>query len=296
MANLLIVTPMHNEEENVAALAESIAAQTFREFEWWAVDDGSSDGTLTGLQSLADQGRLKFVTKRNDGGLIGGSAYTSWRFGVLSALASPRETPITHVMKLDADVRMASDYLQLVMESFQDSSVRLAGGVITSPGMREQKFHVPGPVKLYTIGAFRALDELPSAIGFDVMDEVVVQKNGGRVVVVPHANFGLARAIGASEGGLHGRYRNGRVCRWTGYYFPYFLLHTARYVIRRPYVFGSFWMLAGYMGAGESPYDRALRVAHRDIQRAKLRDAIRNPMDWFRRAYGRELSQKDAKS
>lgn len=293
MTNVLIVTPMHNEAENVRALARSLALQSFKEFEWWAVDDESNDGTADILNQLSDEGVIRFVSKDNDGGLIGGSAYTSWRFGVKSALLAHRDKPVTHVMKLDADVRLERDYLELVMSSFEDGDVALAGGVISTAGMKEQKFHVPGPVKLYTLEAFNSLGELPSAIGFDVMDEVVVARSGRTVAVNPEAKFALARAIGASEGGLHGRFRNGRVCRWTGYDFPYFLLHCVRYVARRPYVLGSAWMLAGYATAGTGPYAPDLRVTHRNIQRAKLRDAVRNPIDWYARAYGQNTDTKN---
>lgn len=293
MINLLIVTPMHNEEENVRALADCLERQSFRNFEWWAVDDASSDNTLRIVEALNNEGRLKFVTKANDGGLIGGSAYTSWRYGVKAALEYPRKTPITHVMKLDADVRLNADYLERVMNSFFEKNVGLAGGVIVSPGMREQKFHVPGPVKLYSIEAFRSLSILPSAIGFDVMDEVTIQRQGARVLVVAEAKFTLARAIGASEGGLHGRYRNGRVCRWTGYDGIYFLMHCLRYVFRRPFVLGSLWMLVGYARAGVSPYDQDLRDAHRTMQQTKLREAVRNPIKWWQRAYGRGQSARE---
>ncbi|MFE4834877.1 glycosyltransferase [Arthrobacter sp. NPDC056691] len=293
MTNLLIVTPMHNEEDNVRALADCLKGQSFQEFEWWAVDDASDDNTLKLLEVLQSERRLRFVTKTNDGGLIGGSAYTSWRYGVQAAIDSSRETPITHVMKLDADVRLDPDYLSRVIGSFRQQDVGLAGGVIASRGMREQNFHVPGPVKLYTIDAFRLLSVLPSAIGFDVMDEVAIQDQGLRVVVDRQAKFMLSRAIGASEGGLHGRYRNGRVCRWTGYDNAYFLLHCLRYVFRRPFALGSLWMLVGYARAGVGPYSQDLRDAHRRMQKAKLREAVGNPVSWWKKAYGTSSPAKD---
>ena len=84
---------------------------------------------------------------------------------------------------------------------------------------------------------------------------------------------------------MHGRYRNGRMCRWTGYSFPYFLLHCARYAARRPYVVGALAMLWGYARAGRGPYATVLRRGHARMQRAKLGQAIRNPVGFWRRAY-----------
>ncbi|GAA1687115.1 hypothetical protein GCM10009808_00120 [Microbacterium sediminicola] len=278
---LLIVTPMHNEADNVEGLLASLREQAFRDFDWVVVDDGSTDGTSARIAELDTDGLASVVAKTNDGGLIGGSAYTSWRFGVAHALPTK---PYSHVMKLDADVRLAPDYLERIV-ALASGDVGVAGGVIVTSGMAEQKFHVPGPVKLYTADAYRATESMPSAIGFDVLDEVAAHLAGLRTAVDTDARFELARAIGASEGKVHGRYRNGRVCRWTGYSFPYFLVHCARYVARRPYVIGSLAMLWGYIRAGRGPYAPELKKAHARMQRAKLGRALRSPFGFWREAY-----------
>lgn len=282
---LLIVTPMHNEEANVAPLHASLASQTFTSFDWLVVDDGSDDQTAARLSELVDPPRPRVLTKRNDGGLIGGSAYTSWRFGVEAALANDDTRMYTHVMKLDADVRLPPTYLEVVLASMALEGAGIAGGVLVGRGDREQSHHVPGPVKLYTKDAYASLGPLPSAIGFDVMDEICVAAAGMSTSVVKTMAFSVARAIGASEGGIHGRYRNGRVCRWTGYYPPYFLLHAVRYLFRTPRLVGTIAMLIGYLRAGPSPYPRSLREAHSRLQRQKLRSAARAPVRWYRDTY-----------
>lgn len=275
---------MHNEADNVAAIHKSLSHQSCQDFDWVTVDDGSTDGTGQALRSLTGGSLPTVLERQNGGGLIGGSAYGAWRFGVQWALDS-HPSRYTHVMKLDADVLLRPDYLRSVLASMTDG-IAIAGGVIGSRGMREQVHHVPGPVKLYTLAAYRLLGELPSAIGFDVMDEVAVQAKGMRVQVLRTASFKLARAIGASEGGVHGRYRNGRVCRWTGYDPLYFVLHALRYAGRKPYAVGSVAMCIGYLRAGPGPYPAALKNAHKAIQRAKLRAAIRSPLRWVRSTYG----------
>jgi dolichol-phosphate mannosyltransferase len=280
---LLIVTPMRDERANVDGIVATLATQTLRDFAWIVVDDGSTDGTADAVrEALSDfDAPARVLHKPNDGGLIGGSAYTSWRYGVRAGLAGGA---FTHVMKLDADVRLAPDYLQRAT-ALAVGTVGIAGGVIATPGMREQKLHVPGPVKLYSLAAYRATEGMPEAIGFDVLDEMAVAGAGLATRVDPDARFELARPIGASEGRLHGRYRNGRVCRWTGYSFPYFLLHVARYLVRRPFVVGSLAMLWGYARAGRGPYAAELRRAHGRMQRAKLVRAARDPLGFWRSAY-----------
>lgn len=227
---LLIVTPMHNEADNVSGLVANLRAQRFQDFDWVVVDDGSTDGTAERLAEVDTENRATILSKTNDGGLIGGSAYSSFRFGVAHTLA---RKPYSHVMKLDADVRMfPPDYLERVLE-LAHGGVGIAGGVVISKGMVEQKFHVAGAVKLYTAEAYRATESVPTAIGLDVMDEIAAGLAGFETRVDAGARFELARLTGASEGLAHGRYRNGRLSRWTGSWFPpYFLIHCARYLVR----------------------------------------------------------------
>jgi dolichol-phosphate mannosyltransferase len=279
---LLVVTPAHNEEDNIRDLHASLQSQSFTDFHWVVVNDGSSDATGRVLDEIAAEPIPDVVERENGGGLIGGSAYSAWRFGI--AQVDDLAAEYTHVMKLDADVRLPPTYFETVLAA-SSPIVGIMGGVIASQRMREQVHHVPGPVKIYTVDAYLSLGDLPSAIGFDVMDEVAASLAGFETRVVPEARFALARAIGASEGGIHGRFRNGRMCRWTGYWFPYFLLHALRYVARRPYVLGAVAMLIGYARATASPYSEALRNEHRALQVRKLRDASRNPVAWVNRTY-----------
>ena len=278
---LLIVTPMHNEADNISGLVATLRAQRFQNFDWVAVDDGSTDGTAERLAEVDPGDLAMVVSKTNDGGLIGGSAFSAWRFGVEKAL--PRRQ-YSHVMKLDADVRLAPDYLERVMELAR-GGVGITGGVSVSKGMKDQKFHVMGAVKMYTMEAYRATESMPTSIGFDILDEVAASLRGIETRVDTGAHFELARYTGASEGLLHGRYRNGRGCRWTGYWFPYFLIHCGRFLVRRPYVIGSFAMLWGYLSAGSGPYSKGLKKGHARIQRAKLARAVRNPLKFWREAY-----------
>jgi len=279
---LLIVTPMYNEVDNVEGLLACLQAQRYRDFDWVVVDDGSTDGTADRLAEVDTEKFAKVLSKTNDGGLISGSEFRSWRFGVERALS---QKPYSHVMKLDADARLAPDYLERIV-ALASGPVGVAGGVIATRGMAEQKFHVPGAVKLYTIDAYRATESLATAHGFDAIDEIAVSYHAGlETRVDTAAHFELVRAIGASAGEIQGRYRNGRTSRWIGYSFPYFLVHCLRYIARRPYVIGAFALLWGYLSAGPGPFAPELKKEHARMQRAKLARAIRNPVGFWREAY-----------
>jgi len=281
---VLVVTPMHNEAANVGPLAAQLEASTLQPSLWVVVDDGSTDGTAGLVRDLHMSFPVRLLTKSNDGGLIGGSAFKSWQAGLDSVRRDLEDYDA--VMKLDADVELPREYLEKVVAALKaDVNVGLAGGLLRRHRDREQAFHVPGPVKLYSRAGFAALADLPRVVGFDVMDEVAIKRAGLEVRVLPELGFDVRRAIGASQGLIHGRRRNGVVCRWVGYDIVYFLLHAARYVARRPYVVGGLAMLWGYVAAGAGPYAVDLRVAHAREQRRKLRAAMRRPIRWLRSAY-----------
>jgi dolichol-phosphate mannosyltransferase len=282
--SLLIVTPVYNERENIFALADQLNRSSLRPDLWCVVDDGSTDGAVDELaERFAPGFPVRFLKKVNDGGLIGGSAFRSWFFGVDRLAGEGRTFDL--YMKLDADVELPRDYLSNVVSGFANPSVGLVGGSLSSRRDREQNLHVPGPVKLYSAPALSALRDLPQAVGFDVMDEVAIKAAGLRVIVLPEP-FGIRRAIGASQGRLHGRRRNGQVCRWTGYSCPYFVLHVLRYLLRSPYLIGSLAMIWGYVTAGSGPYPSNLKKAHGCEQRTKLTQLRRQPVAWIRQVYG----------
>jgi glycosyltransferase involved in cell wall biosynthesis len=66
-----VALPVHNCERYVAEAIESILAQTFTDFEFLIVDDGSTDGSLAILQRYAarDQ-RIQLVSRPNTGYLV----------------------------------------------------------------------------------------------------------------------------------------------------------------------------------------------------------------------------------
>lgn len=283
--SLIIVTPIHNEEANIGVLAEQIAQSTLKPDLWVVVDDGSTDRGAEIIRAMEHPMETVVLRRDNAGGLIGGSAFTAWQFGVDYAI---EKTPdFSHIMKLDADVELPTDYLRQAIAEFSSSSdIAVVGGVLLGKRDREQTVHVPGPVKLYSAAGYRALGDVPRRVGFDVMDELAVKDAGLRVVVRKDLPFTVRRAIGASQGLVHGRRRNGQVCRWTGYWTPYFFLHALRYVFRRPFGVGSVAMVYGYFRADQGPYPDRLRDAHASEQKSKLGAAVRRPRAWFRETYG----------
>jgi glycosyltransferase involved in cell wall biosynthesis len=63
-----VLMPIHNAEQTLVEAVESILAQTFRDFELIAVDDGSTDRSLTILQDFARRDpRVRIISRPNTG-------------------------------------------------------------------------------------------------------------------------------------------------------------------------------------------------------------------------------------
>ena len=280
---ILIVTPARNEAKNLPMLFDSIKNQVFLpHLTWVIVDDGSTDDTVKVSQEFKPPFRVVVLKREQKGKLISGAAFSAWWYGI--DVGMNLESNFTHVMKLDADVSLNETYFQQLFSEENSQDVDLIGGVI-SGFSREQTSYVPGPVKLYSIRAIELLRHLPVATGFDVMDEVFCRENGLIISVVKSAKFTMNREIGHSQGLLHGRYRNGLVCKWVGYAPEYFALHCFRYLFRRPFIFGSFAMFYGFATADKGPYPPQLRKAHRELQRARLKTLLKNPVEVIKELY-----------
>jgi dolichol-phosphate mannosyltransferase len=281
--SLLIVTPARNESSNIQKLAQSLSLQIYSNILLWViVNDGSTDDTLSIAENLQVPFSKLVINRKKEGSLITGAAFAAWWQGVDSALNLVPD--VRYVMKLDADVSLENNYFHALFKDLDEQRLGVLGGVIQ--GMqKEQKTYVPGPVKMYSRAGLAKVRELPIATGFDVMDEILCKSEGLKVVVVPDAKFSMNRQIGHSQGLLHGRFRNGVVCRWIGYDKAYFALHAFRYIFRKPYLLGSFWMLMGFLRGGSGPYASNLRQIHGKIQREKMVLLVKNPVKTLRKLY-----------
>lgn len=283
--SFLVVTPARNEADRLPALAASLARQDSGLVGLWVVvDDGSTDGTPESIDALG----LPFpvaVVRRQRGdstGLATGGAFVAFRAGVEEGLATLPDP--TRILKVDADVVLAEDYLRHIAAVPAD--VALTGGVIAS-GDQEQSDHVRGALKAYSPEAYQIVASMPPALGWDAMDEVAIRARGGRVVCVRQATADLTRRTGASEGLLRGRMRGGVVSRWCGYHPAYFALRLLRYSLRRPLLLGALAMLWAYLTAGRGPWPDELRRAMRKEQARKLGRLTRRPAATLRELFPR---------
>jgi glycosyltransferase involved in cell wall biosynthesis len=68
---LTVILPAYNADNYIRAAVQSILDQTFRDFEFIIINDGSTDNTLAILQQLANaDARIKLITRPNTGYVV----------------------------------------------------------------------------------------------------------------------------------------------------------------------------------------------------------------------------------
>jgi len=99
MPRVSVIMPVHNGERFVSEAITSILRQTFSDFEFLIVDDGSTDSTPSILRSFHDP-RIRLLTNDRQRGIVG---------ALNRALAEARGT---YIARMDADDRSAPDRLE----------------------------------------------------------------------------------------------------------------------------------------------------------------------------------------
>ena len=69
MPKISVVMPAYNAEQYIAEAIESVLNQTFTDYEFIVIDDGSTDSTSIIVASYQDA-RIKYVSNKNNQGII----------------------------------------------------------------------------------------------------------------------------------------------------------------------------------------------------------------------------------
>jgi cellulose synthase/poly-beta-1,6-N-acetylglucosamine synthase-like glycosyltransferase len=113
-----VVAPGRNEGKHIAALAESLARQTYRNLELVIVDDGSDDATQATCRRLQAQGKIDTYVRNDPRGGKASAANTGLLFS--------RGEFVVH---LDADSNLRFDAIErVILPFYMDHRVGAVGG------------------------------------------------------------------------------------------------------------------------------------------------------------------------
>ena len=252
-----IITPARNEAENLRRLTESVEGQFASPMRWVIVDDGSTDETADVGRDLA--GRLPWVAVMTSPVAARGDALTRGRSGgrdviaFEAGVASLDETPDV-IVKLDADVSLAPDYFQRLLERFEgDPELGIAGGICQEPDatgrwrdVHVARGHVRGAARAYRWACFQVVVPLEERLGWDAVDLAKARVAGWRVRSFEDIPFRHHRKMGARDGSWASYSSQGDVAHFLGYRPSYLLIRTAFRAVHDP---AAVALVVGYVKA-----------------------------------------------
>lgn len=265
-AKYSIISPVRDEEANLARTIESVIHQTVRPQEWVIVNDGSTDGTAEIADSYARQHDWIRVCHRENRGFrkAGGGVVDAFNDGYRSLRLSDWE----FIVKLDGDLSFNTEYFQSCFQTFEvQKELGIAGGtiynVIGGQAIPEYcpAFHVRGATKIYRRACWDAIGGFWPAPGWDTMDEVKAQMLGWSTRTLADLQVLHHRPTGKNDGTWGAGFKNGRANYICGYHPLFMVLKCAKRLKEKPYLIQSaslFWgFVSGYLQGIRQVDDRA---------------------------------------
>lgn len=103
MSQVTVILPVYNGERYMREAIDSVLAQTYRDFELWVCNDGSTDGTVTIIDSYEDS-RVKRIDNPHNMGLV----------ATLNRVFAMVESP--YIARMDDDDLWHPEKLELQMK------------------------------------------------------------------------------------------------------------------------------------------------------------------------------------
>jgi glycosyltransferase involved in cell wall biosynthesis len=248
-----LVTPARNEAENLRRLAACIAAQTVRPVEWVIVENGSTDETEDVAATLAERHPWIRLVRREEPAeaVRGGAIVRAFEAGV-AALAEPADI----VVNLDADVTLAPDYFERLLERFETNpSLGIASGSAfeLENGVWRQRFAtrstVWGATRAYRRQCLDDVSPLEQRLGWDGLDELGAIVRGWETATFLDLPFHHHRHVGERDPHARATWiAEGRLAHYMRYR-PGYLMARAAYCALRDRQVAALGLLWGYGAA-----------------------------------------------
>ena len=128
-----VALPVHNCERYVAEAIESILAQTFTDFEFLIVDDGSTDGTLSILNRFAARdSRIRVISRPNTG--IVGALNEMLGLARADLVARMDADDVALPVRFERQVRYLDEHPECVMVGSRVTIIDPDGDALTEMG------------------------------------------------------------------------------------------------------------------------------------------------------------------
>jgi poly-beta-1,6-N-acetyl-D-glucosamine synthase len=246
-----IITPARNEAESLPRLADALELQTRRPDRWLIAENGSTDRTGDVAASIAtDFGWARLLVLPGAGPRERGAPIVRAFHAAMRSLDVATDV----VVNVDADVTMAADYFERLLEAFErDPRLGIASGSAWEQheGVWRQRFVTGGTVwgatRAYRWACLQDVLPLEERHGWDGIDQLKARARGWHTRTLVDLPFRHHRPEGREDGSSWAHWvANGDTAYFMGYRLWYLLARTLHRTRRDPAAVG---LVYGYVSA-----------------------------------------------
>ncbi len=197
-----IIIPAHNEAPFLEKTLQSIIRQTLQPKKVIIVNDNSTDKTENIIDDFAHNYDIfiKLNTGSSNEHMPGSKVINAFGKGLVLL-----DDEYDFIVKLDADLILPNIYFEKIASVFKNNpKVGLTGGFVyeeNASGNWEldhpmNKNHVRGAFKAYSKNCFKAIGGLKCAMGWDTVDELLLQYHGYEIRTLDYLKVKHLRPTG----------------------------------------------------------------------------------------------------
>ena len=219
--NIYCIMPTYNEEAFISQTLESIVAQTYLPKKLVIVNDNSTDGTQTIIDTyVAKHDWISSVYNPSENKhLLGSKVIHAFQKGYECI-----DNDFDILIKLDADLILPTDYFETIVRTFRsDDRIGMTGGFAYIEKNGEwilenltDTDHIRGAFKAYRKECFDEIGGLQPAMGWDTVDELLCKYYNWHVVTLPEMKIKHLKPTGAIYD-VSARYKQGEAFYTLGY-------------------------------------------------------------------------------
>lgn len=202
----LIIIPVHNEENFINDNLQSLANQSFQDFECVIVNDGSTDNSRSIIENFISKTdydkKFQLINLEKSEHSPGAKVVQTFYKGLDKCNLDNYDI----ICKFDADIIFPSNYLSELNEIYdRNYKVGMVSGLVyinKSENFQEDifdfknnsgqwkfenlssKHHVRGPIKSYRKKCFEDINGLRQVLGWDNIDVMLAKKNGWETITI----------------------------------------------------------------------------------------------------------------
>lgn len=238
-----IVIPAHNEEAFIALTLQSLISQTVLPKKVVVVNDNSTDGTATIVETFAKENPfISLVNSSSEAIHLPGSKVIQAFHKGLQTLDNQYDI----MVKLDADLILPDNYFETIIHHFEsDNTIGMVGGFAFIKKDGEwilenltDKDHIRGAFKAYRKKCFEQIGGLKPAMGWDTVDELLAKFYHWKVVTDTSLKVKHLKPTGANYNKT-ARYKQGEAFYTLGYGFLITAIASAKLAMmkKKPLLF-----------------------------------------------------------